>query len=87
MYLRIEHKHEPDVYFNLKDDVFFDFNGFNSGTTPANPVSSFHRYYILYEELIASIIKNIDFIKNDIDFNKKQIFIHNLVIEVIEGGD
>lgn len=84
-YLRIEHKHEPDVYFIFKKDLFYDFSGFNSSSDPVNPVSTFHRYYESYNELIDSIVKNIDYIKNDININKKQ-FIDNLVIKV-EGGD
>ena len=85
--LRIEHKHEPDVYFFYRNDVFYDFRGFNSSTIPVNPVNQFNRYYTLYNELINSIKKNIDFIKNDVDFKKKQIFIHNLVIEVLDEDD
>lgn len=82
--LRIEHKHEPDVYFVYRDNIFYDFKGFNSSTMPVNPVNQYHRYYTLYNDLVENIKKNIYFIKNEVDFKKKQIFIHNLVIEIIE---
>ena len=81
MYLRVEHKHEPDVYFIYKNNLFYDLKGFNSSNLPVNPVSTFHRYYTVYDELIESIVKNIDFIRNNVNMNKKQIFIDNLVIE------
>ncbi len=81
MYLRIEHKFEPDVYFVYKNNVFYDLRGFNSSNLPVNPVGTFHRYYEVYDELIESIVRNIDFIRNNINMNKKQIFIDNLVIE------